>query len=231
MWPFSSQARSIAAFTEIGVIVAEMAERHAVVEGYMVGGWEEVERGLPALELIEQVKGLNQLMIHLRWEEKDLAGISRTASRAEGLVEGVVDEDVLGAWKAVCYNRAAFFWRGWQDEDIEISMDEEIDSRRYAMLNLDLAERLDKPAVAKGRAEWLLGAFDWATGDLESAANRFSRAAELVDDEREVLMMRAYMGAVRGEDVGAILNQLDGMEEGEFYSGQVRTAMAVYGTG
>ncbi|ARU42421.1 hypothetical protein CCB80_15180 [Armatimonadetes bacterium Uphvl-Ar1] len=208
-----------------------MAERHAVVDGYLGGGWVEVDSVLAGLELVEQVKGLNQLMIHLRWEEKDLAGISRAASVAEGLVEGVVDEDVLGAWKAVCYNRAAFFWRGWRDEDVEISVESELDSRRFALLNLKLAEQLDKPAVAKGRAEWLVGAFDWAAGELGEAVLRFDRAAELVEDEREVLMMQAYVGAVRGEDIEVVLDQLDGMEEGEFYSGQVRSAMAVYGTG
>lgn len=211
--------------------MAEMADRHAVVEGYLGGGWVEVESVLAGLELVEQVKGLNQLIIHLRWEEKDLAGISRAASVAEGLIDGVRDEDVLGAWKAVCYNRAAFFWRGWRDEDVEISVESEGDSRRFALLNLELAEQLDKPAVAKGRAEWLVGAFDWAAGELGEATHRFGRASELVEDEREILMMKAYVGAVRGEDIEAIFDQLDGMEEGEFYSGQVRSAMAVYGTG
>lgn len=208
-----------------------MAERHAVVEGYLGGGWVEVDSVLAGLGLSEKVQGLNQLMIHLRWEEKDLGGISLAASMAEGLVNGVRDEDVLGSWKAVCYNRAAFFWRGWRDEDVEISEESEGDSRRFALLNLELAEQLDKPAVAKGRAEWLVGAFDWAAGKLEEAIVRFGRAAELVEDEREVLMMKAYVCAVCGEDIEAIFDQLDGMEEGEFYSGQVRSAMAVYGTG
>lgn len=207
-----------------------MADRHAVVEGYLGGGWVKVDSVLADLELVEQVRGLNQLTIHLRWEEKDLAGIARAAEMAERLIEGVKEEEVLGAFKAICFNRAAFFWRGWGDDDVEVSREAESAASRFAGMNLELAVRLNKPEVAKGRAEWLVGAFDWAAGLVDEAGLRFDRAKDLVEDEREVLMMRAYGRAVREEDVSEILERLDGMEEGGFYSDQVRTAMGVYGT-
>jgi len=209
-------------------------DKHSVVEAFELNGWDGVGQATTELEIVEGVKGLNQLMIHMRWELKDLDGIARACDLAHELAGESDDLDVLGALKAVCFNRAAFFWRGWGDSDVEVSPEAEGQATPYAVRNLELAQRLGKTGVPLGRAEWLMGAFDWANGDSESAAMRFSRAAELVgegDDPLETTMCRAYALTAGGEDAEHLLAELDAAAEGEFYSGQVRSARAVYGAG
>ncbi len=203
-----------------------------MVEAFENGGWDAVRPAVLELELVDGVKGLNQLMIHLRWELKDHEGIARVADMASELAGDTEDEGVLGALKAISFNRAAFFWRGWGDSDMTISPEMEIASTGYAVRNLQLAERLGKVGVPLGRAEWLMGAFDWANGDRDSAVIRFQRAAELVgegDDPLETTMCLAYAKAAGGEDASELLEVLDAAEGGEFYSGQVRSALSFYG--
>ncbi|MBS1710889.1 MAG: hypothetical protein JSS71_04070 [Armatimonadetes bacterium] len=210
-----------------------LMERHAVVSAYVEGGWDQVLATVTDLPLPEAIQGLNKLMIHFRWEEKDLTGVIRACEMAERFAGDSADPEVLAGLKAVCFNRAAFCWRGWGDSDVTVSPEMERDAARYAERNIELARRLGKTGVPLGRAEWLVGAFDWASGDAETAAERFDRAAELTaegDDPLEVVMGRAYAAAARGQDPADLLAQLDAAENGSFYSGQVRSAMQVYGT-
>jgi len=207
-------------------------DKHPVVSAYIEGAWEGVNGSLENLSLEEQIKGLNCLMIHLRWEEKDLAGIARAAELAEQHIGRSEDEGALGSWKAVCFNRAAFFWRGWGDEDIEVSLAEEAASERYALLNLELGLKLGRSAVPIGRAEWLVGAFAWSRGDRLEAKFRFEKSLDLIqegDDPLEVTMLRAYVLALAGENNSALLAELDAAEKGEFYATQVRNAMRILG--
>lgn len=207
-------------------------DEYPLVSAYKEGAWEGVNSSLPGLSLEEQIKGLNSLMIHLRWQEKDLPGIARAAGLAEQLIGYSEDEGALGSWKAVCFNRAAFFWRGWGDEDIEISKTDEAASERFAHLNLELGLKLGRRAVPIGRAEWLVGAFAWSRGDKDEAKTRFERSVNLVqegDDPLEVKMVEAYVNAVSGEDNSALLAELDAAEKGEFYATQVRNATRILG--
>lgn len=211
----------------------EPMDRHAVVTAYVEGDWDGVLKTVSDLPLAEGVKGLNALMIHFRWEEKNLEGVVRACEMAERFAGDSADPDVLAGLKAVCYNRAAFCWRGWGDADVEVTQELEQGALRYAERNIELARRLGKMGVPLGRAEWLVGAYDWASGDRETASERFSRAAELVaegEDPLEPLMCRAYALAAAGEDPSELLAELDAAENGEFYAGQVRSAMRVYGS-
>lgn len=207
-------------------------ETHPVVAAYLAKGWDGVRESFNGLSLDKQIEGLNKLMIHLRWEEKDLAGIAKAAQLAEELVGDTDDEAVLGNWKAVCFNRAAFVWRGWGDEDLTVTREEEATGDRFAILNLELGARLGRGAVPMGRAEWLVGAFAWSRGDKAEARDRFANSLELVkegDDPLEVKMMEAYVGAVSGADVSGLLAELDAAPEGDFYATQVRNAMRILG--
>jgi hypothetical protein len=207
-------------------------EKHAVVVAYESAGWKGVDLALSELGRAEKIGELNKLMIHLRWVEKDLAGMARVAEMAERLAGDSTAADVLGNWKAVCFNRAAFFWRGWKDEDLMVSAEMESTGARYARLNLELAVALGREGVPLGRAHWLVGAYDWAGGDRESAVASFDRAAELTvdgEDRREQMTCLAYTMAVKGEDFSGLLAELEGMEDGSFYAGQVRSAAEVYG--
>lgn len=205
-------------------------DKHPVVSAYIEGAWEGVNGSLEKLSLEEKIKGLNGLMIHLRWEEKDLAGIAKAASMAEALVGDSSDDAVLGNWKAVCFNRAAFYWRGWGDEDLTVTREEEAQAERFALLNLELGAKLGRGAVPMGRAEWLVGAFAWSRGDKSAAEARFEKSLALIqegDDPLEVTMLKAYIGAVSGQDNSDFLAELDAAENGGFYATQVRNALRI----
>lgn len=203
-----------------------------IVSKFKESGWKSAMTELESLDLAERMKAINALIIHHRWELKDLPAIAQLADLAEREITGSDDEDALAGFKAICFNRAVLFWRGWGDDDIVISLDEESAAAPYAMKNLELAVRLKKPDIALSRAEWAVGAFAWATGDHSEAATRFERAAELAsgeEDDKEMKMNRAYAMAARGEEPNELLAELDTAEEGEFFSNQVRSAMKVYG--
>jgi hypothetical protein len=208
-------------------------DKHSVVEAFENDGWDGVLNSVAELELVDSVKGLNQLMIHFRWEMKDLDGVARACEIADRVVGDSENEDVLGALKAISFNRSAFFWRGWGDSDVVITPEMEQAATPYAVRNLELAHRLGKTGVPLGRAEWLMGAFEWANGDAESAATRFLHATELIaegDDPLETKMCLAYAQAASGKDATELLTEIDAAERGEFYSGQVRSATEVYGS-
>ncbi|MCB0825281.1 MAG: hypothetical protein KDC26_03765 [Armatimonadetes bacterium] len=203
-----------------------------IVTKFKESGWEIAMSDLETLNLAEQMKALNALIIHHRWELKDLQAIVKLSSIAEEKINGSDDEEAMSGFKAICFNRAAFFWRGWGDDDVEITPEAEKEAAPYAMKNLELAIQLKKPDIAVSRAEWAVGAFAWAAGDNSEAAKRFDRAAELAvgeEDDKEMKMDRAYAMAARGEDPNALLAELDAAEEGGFFADQVRSAMKVYG--
>ncbi|MFM9874716.1 MAG: hypothetical protein ACKVQS_14770 [Fimbriimonadaceae bacterium] len=207
-------------------------DKHSVVERFESEGWDGVLQEVSQLPLADGIKGLNHLMIHFRWEMKDLDGVSRVCEMADRFAGDSTDMEVLAALKAVSFNRAAFFWRGWGDSDVSVTPEMELAATPYAERNLDLAHRLGKTGVPLGRAEWLVGAFDWAHGKNDAAVERFERAAELVgegDDPLETKMCLAYAKAAAGEDASELLSEIDAAEKGEFYSGQVRSATEVYG--
>lgn len=203
----------------------------ALIVAWQNGGWTEVESILEHISPAEGIQQLNQLLGYLRFERKDLAGVVKATDLAQSLVGPSSDPDVLSAWKAICYNRAAHFWRGWGDEDVTITPDMEAEAEGYAQTNFDLAVRLNKGAIAMGRAEWLLGAFQWSNNDRPGARLRFETAAGLLEsgDPREAKMVRAYAVALSGEDPEPVLRELEGMEEGKAYADQVRRAIEVLG--
>lgn len=209
-------------------------EKHVVVAAFEEHGWDGVLASLSELPVPEALKSLNQLLIHFRWEEKDLEGVIKATEMAERFAGDSADVEVLAALKAICFNRAVFFWRGWGDQDIEVTEEMERLAMPYAEKNLEIARRLAKLGVPLGRAEWLVGAFDWASGDGETASERFERAAELTsegDDPLEPKMCLAYAKVAVGEDASELLAELDAAENGGFYAGQVRSAMKIYGSG
>lgn len=225
--------RKIFARVEFDCGIIGAMEKHVAVSAFEEHGWEGVIALLDELPTAESIKSLNQLLIHFRWELKDLDGIVKATEMAEKVAGDSADPEVLGALKAVCFNRAAFFWRGWGDEDVRVSKAMELDATPYAEKNLELARRLAKLGVPLGRAEWLVGAFDWANGDPVTASERFERAAELTaegDDPLEPKMCLAYAKVAVGEDATELLAELDAAENGEFYASQVRSALKVYGS-
>ncbi len=210
-------------------MLEENMKAEELTDAHEQGGWPEVEAQLEHKPLLEAIHELTVLMSHLRYMKKDLPGVAKVADRAQSLVALSNDPEVLSAWKQICYNRASFFWRGWGDEDVEITREMEAEAEPFAQKNFDLAVRLNKGAIAMGRAEWLIGAFQWSNNDRAGARLRFETAAGLLEtsDSREHMMMLAYAGHLAGEDINPILNELSDIDKP--YADQVRRAIEVLG--
>ncbi len=209
-----------------------MAHMSDLNEAYDQGGTPAVLQALAETDTAEAVKAINRLVCSRYNDHKDLEAVRSLADEAERLAEGSQDPDVLSAFKAVCFNRAAFYWRGWGDGP-QLDPEEEIASAKYADKNLELAIKLEKGPVPTSRAEWLVGAFKLSSGDPAAAGDWFARAFETGqsnEDELEKKMVKAYELVAKGQPgAAAILDEIDQSEDGGFYSGQVRSCAKVYG--
>ena len=190
------------------------------------------------------------LMPHYYWQEKNLelsllfgrTGV-RLGNELATASEDPVEVDQLRTHvKIICYNIASFSWPGWDESGITITPEQVTEGSAAARRNLQLAIDLEKPALPTSRAWWLLGAHLLTAGEFQESAAAFDKAAELaasVKKRDEQLLSKAFRQLAiiqilpeSGKDeqrMYAYLEELGGMEDGEFFTNQVETARQVLG--
>jgi hypothetical protein len=217
----------------------------------------DAEDSTTAIELItslpptEAMNTFEQAIMELYWKRKDLpvaitfgrAGVQYGMNEAREIekTNRALANEILAAVKTISYNVASFTWRGWNEPGIKIADSDEQLGFEYAVLNLRLAEMLDKPHLAMSRARWLVGAFHLAFGDLTEAKHEFASAASLarVAMAREDEMLNeAYvrLTALLTDssnlkciaDFDAAREALLDVKEGQEYVHQIDTAKAVF---
>jgi hypothetical protein len=138
------------------------------------------------------------------WEDKDLsgamaiawAGISRLLAAANA-ADAEEAHDLRSRAKALSYDLASFTWAGWDEPGIVITPPEARAGCAAARANLALAEELDKGALPRSRAHWILGAHELAAGRVSEARSAFETAADLAqaagpEGASEAALARAF---------------------------------------
>ncbi len=144
----------------------------------------------------------HELVVHAYWEQKDLpfvvkiapAGLAFCISRGQHTVDQALREQLLGIAKRIAYDLASFTWPGWNEPGIAPT-DADVDvGRGAALLNLDLAIKLNRPANRIRDAHWLLGAHLLWAKDTASALAEFQQAIppDLAADDPKRLLMEGY---------------------------------------
>jgi hypothetical protein len=149
---------------------------------------------------------------------------------------------LLAATKGLAYDLASFTWPGWGEEGIVIRPADREAGRKAALLNLELARKLEKGDSALSAAHWLLGAHLLAAGEHERALSAFLTArvhSVKAGASREATMLDGYLGLaliLRGERrdgeqaLRGVIRTLEGEggEDADFYANQLRTAHRVF---
>ncbi|NNE93644.1 MAG: hypothetical protein HKN23_18500 [Verrucomicrobiales bacterium] len=192
------------------------------------------------------VQACGDLMNHFYWQKKNLgtcltfarAGLQHGLVQARGL-EGNAAVELQSAAKALAYDLASFTWPGWNEEGMTPSANEVAEGFQAARTNLRLAQELKKPALPMSRAWWMLAAHEMGAGNSEAAIEGFQKAAELADEaeqEGEKLLSEGFAIAVEvvqkkdgaEECLAKHLQKLRAVKDGEFFAGQIETALKVY---
>jgi hypothetical protein len=192
-----------------------------------------------------------ELVMHLYWKEKDLAGAvtigragAQFALRAAQEVETSEPkraEELRSKAKAICYNLASFTWPGWDEPGIAPTASDLRVGLDAAKANLRLARELDKGELALARAFWVLGAQHLANGDRDAASRAFSASAhhaEATGAESERLLAQGFCHLVelraspnspeaQGK-LAAVKEALAPLEHGADFVGQLETAWRVF---
>jgi hypothetical protein len=116
------------------------------------------------------------------------------AARTEP-ADPAVASALRGAAKAIAYDLGSNLWPGWQDEGITLTAADLETGHEAAVLNLRLAERLERPALPRCNAHWLVGAHELVRDNPEAARTQFrlaGRQAELASKPEFVEMCRGY---------------------------------------
>jgi hypothetical protein len=152
-----------------------------------------------AIESIAKTGEFLQVMMDLYWKAKDLpatiavaqAGIAYCfTSSARGSDPAHVSE-LRGRAKAIAYNLGSCCWPGWGEPGIAITPVECAIGYEAARCNLRLAIELARPAKAMGNAHWLVGAYELANREFDSAYASFERARQALAEERAMALMAA----------------------------------------
>lgn len=192
----------------------------------------------------------SEVMRHFYWKEKDLP-LSLAFGRAgvqHGLTEALRIEAadpkkaylLRSAAKAMAYDLASFTWPGWDEKGIAIADSDLRVGLDAARTNLRLAEELKKGDLPLSRAYWVLGAQQWAADQPTSALESFAKAsdyAKAANVDSESLLCQGYAALVRVvqskdataiEQFDSIIKQLKGVQDGDSFIEQLKTARQVF---
>lgn len=150
---------------------------------------------------VEVVQRLFDLAHVAYWKRKDLpaavvyslAGIRRALAEAEGAGDGEEAEKLLGLGKATAFNLASYTWPGWEEPGIKITATDLAAGRDAAGLNLRLAMRLNRPAVAVANAHWMVGAHALSAGDYDGAMASFWEYLAVAPTEEHRCLAEGYV--------------------------------------
>ena len=179
------------------------------------------------LDLVESLSDAHQRMRDAYWQARDIDPVVRIALAARASAGEETSPAVLGALKAIENDLGSFTWPDWAEPRITITTEQMATGLEAARRNLELAERLDRPALARSRAHWLLGAHLWAAGQVVRAAQQFAEAAALAEGARErgeALLGALYGATVSGADTSPIVTALRSLDRGEEHIRQVNEA-------
>jgi|SRR5581483_5797868 len=164
---------------------------------------------------------------HLYWSNKDIETLVGVGRFALAFGAAVTDEAHLGLVKSIAYDIGSFCWPGWDEPGIEIDDATLAFGADAAVLNLELALRLRRPAGPMANAHWLIGAHHLVTGRTADAVTAFERSRSLADDEATKVLADAYIAIATGERWNDAA--FASLEEGEQLVAQLRTAERLYG--
>ena len=162
---------------------------------------------------------------HLYWANKDLPTIVALGPHALAYGQPLDDHDLVGMVKAIAYDLGSFCWPGWDEPGITVDADALAFGTTAAALNIELAERLDRPADKKAIAHWLVGAFELANGRRDDAVRSFEAAAShahIAGDHATEVLVANYAHIARQEPFDA-----SGLEPD--LVAQLETARRVFG--
>lgn len=190
----------------------------------------------------------------LYWKRKDLPHVVALGNGALSAGLALVNGDreigaryeFLSAVKAIAYNIGSYTWPGWAERGITPTTTDLTIGLDAALLNLRLAQELDKGLLPLARAHWLVGAQYISANDLPAARRHFQEAAVFAgraENAGEQHLGQAFAGLVgaaladggdkgRAESRQALrlaLDALAGIPDGEGFIEQVRTAAEVFG--
>jgi hypothetical protein len=209
-----------------------------------------IERGRTASEAAELYHAVAQ-PLHLQHKNVramvalSRAGIHLALTEADRVqaAEPELAAKLRGQAKTLAYDLGSNLWPGWQDEGIELSSADLQTGLEAARLNLQLAEELNRPALPRCNAHWLLGAHELARGEAKGAREQFELArkhAEAAGKPEFVAMCRGYaaIAALKAQpsdaeaerELAAVVGALRGMgsDDATFFAGQLESVRKLF---
>lgn len=167
----------------------------------------EIESGRTPREAATFYHATAQALYHKRKDVRSMVALSRagihfalTEANRLAATDAEQAAALRGDAKTIAYDLGSNLWPGWQDEGIVLSPADLATGLEAARLNLQLAKELDRPALPRCNAHWLLGAHELARGATAAAREQFAlarRQAEVAARPDYEWMCRGY-GALAG---------------------------------
>lgn len=167
-------------------------------------GVDAVIAQLNALDPADAVDAYATMQGEFYWKLKDLpavvaisqAGIAIALKAADDASTPEPANTLRGKAKAIAYNLASFTWRGWDEPGITIDDAAAAAGMEAATLNLQLAEKLNRPAKAKANAHWAIGAHHLAARRFTEATAAFAKGKSLAASTREPAFEQMFDGYI-----------------------------------
>ena len=149
------------------------------------------------------LKALDQDLRDAYWKQRDIARTLSLGQTVQERAEECQTEADLSALKTLQFNVGSFLWPGWGSDGLAIPAAAHALGRRGATANLELAYRLAKPDLPRGRAHWLRGAWHLTDGESTQAIEEFTQAEALIrgaGEAGEAALMAAYIALARNDE-------------------------------
>lgn len=217
---------------------------------FMMSDEEAIVSRLNGIEnSVDAMKSASDALRDAYWNAKDIDACRRIArvaidwgtSRAKSCADPEQAREVLGRVKEIAYNLGSFLWAGWDEPGIALSEDDVAMGSDAATLNLKFAIELGRNALARSRAQWLVGAYKMSIRKYSDARSTFQNAAALAveaGEKADELLCESYaaLTEVLASPTDAFaratyeerLKGFDRMEDGADFVAQLRTAERVF---
>jgi len=167
---------------------------------------------------------------HVYWARKNVPAVVQLGAAAVDFAGRSSDEGVLGLLKGIAYDVGSFCWIGWDEPGVVIDDNTRAAGHRAALLNLELAERLDRPSRPRSAAHWIVGAHELAAGRRDESVGCFEASARYAREGGDLgaeLLALGYIAIAHGQQPD--VSGFAGIEDGDEYAAQLRTASRVFG--
>lgn len=181
------------------------------------------------------LKALDQDLRDAYWKQKDIARTLALCQTVQDRAAECQIEADLSALKTLQFNVGSFLWPGWGSDGLEIPAEAHALGRQGATANLELAYRLAKPDLPRGRAHWLRGAWHLTDGEATLAIEEFAQAEALIrgaGEADEAALMAAYVALARDDgSLESARAALAPLEHGADFQSQIDEAARSLGRG